>query len=210
MTYGPDGYLANATDALGRIAMITSDTAGRVTGLTLPGGRAIGFTYDLNGNVCGITPPGREEHAFTYNLRDDIASYLPPVVAASRAKPATPTTPTENRRASTSLTVVRCNFSMLKRHQPKSRGPRPPAADLRLRRRWPAHLADRERGSFAGLHLQWRIAHRHDMERRRHWKCGADLRQRTAGHQHSTRTAPIRCPSFTTLMTWRFRLEDSL
>ncbi|HUU01404.1 MAG TPA: Ig-like domain-containing protein [Myxococcota bacterium] len=89
LTYYPDGpqegYLWTITDPLGRIVSFDYDTAGRVTGQTLPDGRVIQYGYDPNGNVTTITPPGRPGHDFNYTPIDLQRDYTPPPVVGSGA-----------------------------------------------------------------------------------------------------------------------------
>lgn len=80
--YGEDGFLASATDALGRIVTYDPDPVGRTKQLMLPGERNIGFGHDPSGNVTRITPPGKPDHTFAYNEVDRISEYHPPDVNA--------------------------------------------------------------------------------------------------------------------------------
>ncbi|HUU01400.1 MAG TPA: RHS repeat-associated core domain-containing protein [Myxococcota bacterium] len=88
-TYYPDGpqegYLWTITDPLGRIVSFDYDTAGRVTGQTLPDGRVIQYGYDSNGNVTSVTPPGRPGHDFNYTPIDLQQDYTPPPVIGAGA-----------------------------------------------------------------------------------------------------------------------------
>jgi YD repeat-containing protein len=77
-TYNGDGYLASATDPLGRTVSFAYDLAGRVAAQTLPDGRVVSYAYDASGNLTLLTPPGRPAHSFTYTPVDLQASYTPP------------------------------------------------------------------------------------------------------------------------------------
>jgi RHS repeat-associated protein len=85
MGYNPQGYLANITDPLGRVASFQYDLSGRVTRQTFPDGREVQFAYDSNGNVTSITPPGRPAHTFAYTPVDLEQTYAPPPVAGAGA-----------------------------------------------------------------------------------------------------------------------------
>jgi len=86
--YNSQGWVASATDSLGRTVGYEYDLAGRVTRKTLPGNRTIGFAYDANGNVTSITPPSRPPHGFSYTSIDLEEQYAPPAVSGV-LKPAT-------------------------------------------------------------------------------------------------------------------------
>ncbi|WP_163995126.1 RHS repeat-associated core domain-containing protein [Pyxidicoccus caerfyrddinensis] len=75
------GWLASTTDALSRTTSFTQDSAGRLTGSTLPGPRALSFGYDAAGNLTSLTPPGKPAHTFGYMPNDVEDVYTPPMAS---------------------------------------------------------------------------------------------------------------------------------
>jgi len=86
--YGPDGWLASVTDAVGQVRAFASDPVGRVLEETRPDGEAALFGYDAAGNGIAVTPPGQPAHLFGFNGVDQVASYNPPPLSGGP----TPTT----------------------------------------------------------------------------------------------------------------------
>jgi RHS repeat-associated protein len=78
--WGPRNWLSGTTDALGQTKGFEVDEAGRVTVLTLPGGREVRCTYDANGNLLTISPPARPDHRFEYGPRNLLGEYIAPDV----------------------------------------------------------------------------------------------------------------------------------
>ncbi len=74
----PNGYPANASNALGETTSWTHDGAGRVVSATTHEGDTTSFAYDAAGNVVGVTPPGQPEHTLAYTPVDLLESYTTP------------------------------------------------------------------------------------------------------------------------------------
>ena len=88
LTYDSAGYLTGITDPLGRAVQFGYDLAGRVTTQTLPDGRVVAYVYDVSGNLTSLTPPGRPAHTFTYTPVDRAATYTPPDVGIGQTQTA--------------------------------------------------------------------------------------------------------------------------
>ncbi|WP_431279060.1 RHS repeat-associated core domain-containing protein [Leifsonia poae] len=59
--------LTSITDSAGQTIQVQSDTLGRVTGFTRPGGDKWSLSYDGNGNLTTITLPDGRTRAFSYD-----------------------------------------------------------------------------------------------------------------------------------------------
>ena len=79
--YNAQGYLASATDSLGRAQSFTYDDAGRLIRQTFGDGRIIQYSYDANGNLTSLTPPSRPAHTFAYTPVNLQEQYTPPTGA---------------------------------------------------------------------------------------------------------------------------------
>jgi RHS repeat-associated protein len=79
-SYGPQGFLATATDPLSNVTGFTRDADGRLTTQLLPDAQSVDFSYDPGDNLTSLTPPGRPVHDFAYTPIDLLASYQPPAL----------------------------------------------------------------------------------------------------------------------------------
>jgi RHS repeat-associated protein len=84
LSYDGNGFLAGATDPLGRTVAFAHDADGRVIEETLPDSRVMRFAYDLDGNLATLTPPGRLDHTLSYDPRDELTTYTPPALGAEQ------------------------------------------------------------------------------------------------------------------------------
>jgi RHS repeat-associated protein len=85
LSYGANGFLASATDAMGGTTKFGYDAAGELLSTTLSDGRLITYTYDANGNLASVMPPGSPAHSFSYTSVDLRAAYTPPAVSGTGA-----------------------------------------------------------------------------------------------------------------------------
>lgn len=78
--YDANGYLQTTTAPDGKTLEVdTRDTMGRVTKMTLPGGRVVTQAYDAMGNVLSVVPPSLASHEMTYSPSGNLlASYIAP------------------------------------------------------------------------------------------------------------------------------------
>lgn len=81
-TFDTQGFLASATDAVGRISQFAYDDIGRSTQKTLANGLTFDLEYDANSNIVSITPPGRTSHTFSYNTAGQREQYEAPAIGA--------------------------------------------------------------------------------------------------------------------------------
>lgn len=77
-TYDAGGFVAGATDQLGRSVSLGYDSAGRIISQTWLDQRNVGFSYDRSGNLAGVTPPGRAAHSFAYSPVNLESRFSPP------------------------------------------------------------------------------------------------------------------------------------
>lgn len=86
LAYNPGtGYLASSTNAMNQITSYTSDTVGRVIGLTLPDSTTWNFEWDKMDNLTVLTEPnGINKHRFTYTPINLLETYLSPLGTVER------------------------------------------------------------------------------------------------------------------------------
>ena len=78
LTYNARGFLESYNEGAGRTTTFTHDDAGRVTGVSRPGGTPLRFQYDADGNMLVFeTPLGA--HGFTYNKTALMSGYSTPL-----------------------------------------------------------------------------------------------------------------------------------
>jgi RHS repeat-associated protein len=77
-TYGADGFLETAVDALGRTVSYEQDAVGRVTSVVLPGERPVQLEYDAEGHLITLRPPGRGPYRFNWNEGDELSTSVAP------------------------------------------------------------------------------------------------------------------------------------
>lgn len=86
IVYNSQGLVESVTDALNLTTHYSYDTAGRMTMLTLPDGRAISNRYDENGNLAAVVPTSRPQHAFERNAIDLVNVYVPPQISSGATR----------------------------------------------------------------------------------------------------------------------------
>jgi RHS repeat-associated protein len=78
LTYGPNGFVDTATDALSRVSRMATDVTGRTQSVTRPDMASSVFDWDATGNLTSLTPPGKPAHTFRYSKLDEVTAYTPP------------------------------------------------------------------------------------------------------------------------------------
>jgi RHS repeat-associated protein len=79
ISYGPDGFVSEATDPFGHTQSFIRDAAGRPMTQTLEDGTsAIGYGYDADSNLTSLTTPSGDAHAMSYSPVNLEAVYSPP------------------------------------------------------------------------------------------------------------------------------------
>jgi RHS repeat-associated protein len=81
LTYGPDGFLASATDGLSRTTTFEHDALGRVTKTTRPDAQFATFGYDGTSLLTQLTPPEKPPHHMSHDSVGLLETYTPPALS---------------------------------------------------------------------------------------------------------------------------------